>query len=168
MIETTTTLRDGTVVTARTNASGDTHAWTYANRTQAEKAAARNGGTVIKRGRPWYVTPKVQPKPYLTSESPEAFIDHALMQPHDDCTELCPTCKGHGGWNLELNAYALPDATEDTPENRKKFCHFRASCTACWGWGYIQPGTCAHDWGSTGNRWKCRKCTAEITVDSSD
>lgn len=54
--ETVKRLADGTVVAARYDYDGkEINAWTYANRTQAERAAARLGGEVIQRGRPFYV-----------------------------------------------------------------------------------------------------------------
>ena len=50
-----TKLRDGTIVLAKIY-KGDVCAMTYANRTQAEMAAKRVNGEVIKRlGRPFYV-----------------------------------------------------------------------------------------------------------------
>lgn len=55
---TTYTLRSGDIVTAKTND------WPtqYANRTQAQKAAAKiPGATVIQRGRPFYVKLPTQP-----------------------------------------------------------------------------------------------------------
>uniref|UniRef100_A0A6M3KHT1 Uncharacterized protein n=1 Tax=viral metagenome TaxID=1070528 RepID=A0A6M3KHT1_9ZZZZ len=54
--ETTKRLNDGTLVAARYNYDGtEVNAWTYANRTQAKRAAERLGGEVIQRGRPFYV-----------------------------------------------------------------------------------------------------------------
>ena len=47
-------LTDGTLVLGAVRL-GRPEARTYANRTQAETAARIYGGTVIKRGRPWYV-----------------------------------------------------------------------------------------------------------------
>ena len=48
------TLRDGTTVLAKVTQYGPS-ARTYANRTQAQQAAAKHGGVVIHRGRPFYV-----------------------------------------------------------------------------------------------------------------
>lgn len=113
-------------------------------------------------------------KEYLTPDHPDAFVDWELRKPERDLTKMCPVCKGHGGWNLELNAYQ--NQYEDTPANRHLFSHFRAHCSHCNGWGYVEesemcPG---HEWEtvkSLGNCLrleKCRKCGAEIQVDSSD
>jgi nitrous oxide reductase accessory protein NosL len=44
----------GVVVLARL-VKGEARAMTFANRTQAEAAAARTGGTVVRWGRPWFV-----------------------------------------------------------------------------------------------------------------
>lgn len=49
-----TALRDGTKVLAKMY-HGQAWAMTYANRTQAERAAAKFGGEVIQRGRPFFV-----------------------------------------------------------------------------------------------------------------
>lgn len=110
------------------------------------------------------------------AESPDAFLD---FPPVDQTNwpkgaTLCPNCQGHGGWNLKINAYPLHDK-EDTAENRHYFRHFRASCGACWGYGFLQPGqTCAHEWTSSRSIghclsiWTCGKCGAEREVDSSD
>ena len=48
------TLRDGTMVLAKLY-EGAPSALTYANRTQAQRAAESIGGDVIQRGRPFYV-----------------------------------------------------------------------------------------------------------------
>jgi len=51
----TTRLRDGTLVLARELKDYGIAAYTYANRTQAERAAQKVGGQVVQRGRPFYV-----------------------------------------------------------------------------------------------------------------
>ena len=51
---TTYMLRTGEIVLARPW-DGRTYPVTYTNRTQAERAAAKVGGEVIQRGRPFYV-----------------------------------------------------------------------------------------------------------------
>ena len=51
---TTVTLRSGITVLAKTTKFG-TFAATYANRTQANNAAAKFGGYVIQHGRPFLV-----------------------------------------------------------------------------------------------------------------
>lgn len=48
------TLRDGTVVLGKMY-KDEICACTYANRSQAQTAAAKHGGQVIHRGRPFYV-----------------------------------------------------------------------------------------------------------------
>lgn len=56
------TLRDGTLVLGK-EYKGETFPKTYANRTQAERAAQKEAGDVIQRGRPFYVRllPAVRP-----------------------------------------------------------------------------------------------------------
>jgi RNA polymerase subunit RPABC4/transcription elongation factor Spt4 len=111
---------------------------------------------------------------YLTPDSPDAFIDFPPLKVIPDNSKVCPVCKGHGGWNLRLNAYPL--YTENTPENRHKFSHFRAGCNHCNSWGYVdQNENCpTHDWehyrnvGNCLNQWICKTCKKIITVDSSD
>jgi hypothetical protein len=52
----TTQIHGGRTVAAKRTVHGDIFALTYANRTQAHKAAAKIGGTVIRAlGGPWYV-----------------------------------------------------------------------------------------------------------------
>lgn len=102
--------------------------------------------------------------------------------------ELCPVCKGHGGWVLTVNAYPLPKGYENTPQNRAKYCHFRAHCSQCTGWGWVnrysQDAVCVHDdvelsqlearakgvahYGMCWHVYECRKCRRRRTTDSSD
>jgi len=107
-----------------------------------------------------YVAPK-----YLEPTDPGAFQDMKVkdqpVKSFPGWTELCPECKGHGGWNMLLNEYG-------------KGKHFQASCGACWGWGWHTPGECAHKWdgkrknvGNCLNVWTCSKCGLEREVDSS-
>lgn len=49
-----TKLRDGTIVLGKLY-KGEVFATTYANRTQAQRAAERENGEVIQRGRPFFV-----------------------------------------------------------------------------------------------------------------
>lgn len=103
--------------------------------------------------------------PYLTPDDPGAFKDLPVLKKGEywGAGEMCPKCKGHGKWHLELDAYG-------------KGRHFDAVCGACWGWGYLAPGqTCAHEWdgptrnvGRCLNIWTCSKCGQEREVDSSD
>jgi hypothetical protein len=88
--------------------------------------------------------------PYLEVTDPNAFVDHQLQpKPHMDGYDyLCPLCHGHGGWNLELNAYRLPKGKRSTAANRRNFCHFRCNCSQCNGWGWViaDDTKCIHDW----------------------
>jgi len=82
--------------------------------------------------------------------------------------EHCPKCKGHGGWNLTVDAYG-------------KGKHFEAFCGACWGYGWIEKGSCAHEWNGKVTEHdrkgihlfncqhieKCSKCGKVIVIDSS-
>jgi RecJ-like exonuclease len=115
---------------------------------------------------------------YTGPDHPDAFVDYPLApKPHYEgmfTDEPCPRCKGHGGWNLQVNAYSL-HGKEDTPENRHLFAHFRAMCGSCNGWGYMRVGqTCAHEWGSPRTvgrcltEWTCVHCGEKTQVDSSD
>lgn len=119
-------------------------------------------------------------KTFLNPTDPDAFVDYPLQSAEEaatniNCTHLCPKCKGHGGWNLELNAYPL-NGKEDTPENRHKHSHFRAFCSQCEGWGYVreEDQDHVHDWvharnvGNCLNVFKCSICDKEREVDSSD
>ena len=132
-----------------------------------------------KKSRPVY--PVYVPPVYLTPEDPDAFKDYPPLADappsHMQGHERCPKCKGHGGWNLQLGkrpshgliSGGLPFL--DTPEYWHKFAHHKCSCSACWGWGWIEPGSCPHDYDRgfpSANDWKCRKCEKQITVDSSD
>lgn len=84
---------------------------------------------------------------------------------------LCPKCHGYGGWNLELNCYGKPG---DPPEMR----HFRASCSQCWGWGYVESADaeCVHEFKEIkpDQPWRCwhtiqcTKCGRKKSYDSSD
>ena len=116
-----------------------------------------------------YLEPGIDPEELLFKDYPpkDRPKNYELGDP-------CPRCKRHGGWNLKLNAYPLHDYP-DTPENRHAYAHLRSSCSACWGWGYLQPGqTCAHSWkdsktvGKCLHEWVCEKCGQTITIDSSD
>lgn len=121
---------------------------------------------------------------YLTVDSPEAFVDFPPIPEQADPyiaamgpTVICPKCKGHGGWNLVLNAYPLRDQP-DTAANRHRYAHFRANCNNCNGWGYVlansRDATCLHEYGFSENvgnclnTYECSKCGKRQTVDSSD
>jgi hypothetical protein len=115
---------------------------------------------------------------YLTSEHPDAFIDFPeILKPQEKYgyTKLCCVCKGHGGWNLKLNAYKLHNM-ENTAENRHKYSHFRAGCSHCNSWGYVQEDEMCdgHNWvfnktiSMCYTEYKCSKCSKISTVDSSD
>lgn len=118
------------------------------------------------------------------------FIDFPLMEiPNKNIPyTLCPKCKGHGGWNLKVNSYKLPEGVEDTSENRHRYCHFRAHCGQCNGWGWVQENSidakCMHDYieltykeclehnikhfGMCWHVYRCSKCGTTKSVDSSD
>ena len=114
---------------------------------------------------------------YLDETGPDAFLDFPPVDrtkwPEESVD--CPKCKGHGGWNLRLNAYPLRYDCEDTPEDRHRYTHFRASCGACWGWGYLDSrDSCPHEWDSTSTKvgnclheWTCKLCKTTRLVDSS-
>lgn len=94
----------------------------------------------------------------------------------EDKTKLvkCPVCKGHGGWNIKLDAYG-------------KGKHFQAFCTQCTGWGWVIKGskdeTCIHEteeishkeaqklgvqtWGMFCHVYRCKKCGQTAAYDSS-
>lgn len=84
---------------------------------------------------------------------------------------VCPRCHGYGGWNLRVNAYGKPG---DPPNMR----HFRASCSQCWGWGYVPEAdaACLHDYKEIApdQPWRCwhtiqcTKCGRTRSYDSSD
>lgn len=75
----------------------------------------------------------------------------------------CAQCRGHGKWNLKLDAYGPGK-------------HFRASCNNCTGWGYVsaKQGNHIHEWdrgetvGNCLTRYTCAGCKEVWDVDSSD
>ncbi len=47
---------------------------------------------------------------------------------------ICPTCHGHGGWNLRLNCYP-----------HSEYRHLKTDCAQCRGYGWINPeDACEH------------------------
>lgn len=110
---------------------------------------------------------------YLNESSPDAFVDFPSKKVPKGAKK-CNRCKGRGGWNLRLNAYPLHQH-KNTAKNRHLFSHFKASCSTCWGYGYITEGSesecpkpvkyIGHDFDG---RWKCKQCGKSIVVDSSD
>jgi len=117
-------------------------------------------------------------KDYMEPDSKDAFVDYP-RQSKKLATELgltaeCPQCKGHGGWNLQLNAYPL-HGKPSTKKNRHLFSHFRAGCTNCQGYGYVAPKDAhhIHKWnyvrniGNCLNLYEC-ECGLKWQVDSSD
>ena len=114
---------------------------------------------------------------YLEPTDPGAFVDHERLNPEPSMgyTVECPQCKAHGGWNLKLNEYPLR-GKENTPENRKLFSHFRASCSQCQGYGYVAPDNAdhIHEWvfvkntGNCLNLHECKICARKWEIDSSD
>ncbi len=67
-----------TVLARLTN--GEPYPYTFANRTQARNAAAKVGGTVIQRGRPFFVR-----MPDTTPDKGDAFD----MDYEDQCAAQC-------------------------------------------------------------------------------
>lgn len=79
----------------------------------------------------------------------------------------CPVCKGHGTWNLEVNAYGPGK-------------HFQAFCSQCWGWGWVKAdgadAACVHEFVEVkpDQSWRCwhtircTKCGHTKSYDSSD
>lgn len=61
----------------------------------------------------------------------EGFALLAKPANHPECTEVCIRCKGHGGWNLKLDAYGPGE-------------HFSATCCQCHGWGWVTPVDAEH------------------------
>ena len=113
---------------------------------------------------------------YLTPDSIDAFLDYPEVDRSNWAENVieCPKCKGHGGWNLKINAYPLHNHL-NTAENQHRSSHFRSSCGSCWGHGHLQAGqTCAHEWTTERNvgkclhEWSCGKCGEKRVVDSSD
>ena len=116
---------------------------------------------------------------YLEPTDPEAFVDHPVQDvafaAQYGMPVECPQCKGHGGWNLKLNAYPL-HGKEDNAHNRHLFSHFRASCSQCNGWGYVrhEDADHIHQWetverlGNCLHLDRCKVCGREWQVDSSD
>lgn len=112
---------------------------------------------------------------YTDHTHPDAFVDYPKREPYEAFTHECQKCKGHGGWNIRLNAYPLR-GRENTPKNRHLYSHFRAHCGNCHGWGYVLPaqGDHVHAWewesklGNCLNRYVCKTCGAINDVDSSD
>ena len=112
---------------------------------------------------------------FMLPTHPDAFLDHPRQEPGRYKIE-CPRCKGHGGWNLSVNAYPL-HSREDTPENRHRYRHFRAACDHCNGWGYVSEQTASkcsgHEWvrtetlGRCYHRQKCIHCGETWDIDSS-
>lgn len=121
-----------------------------------------------------YMTPDNKDA-YLDFPTPEARLETFKRLRPGDTPHLCPKCHGHGGYNLALNAYHMPQGKDDTSENRHRYVHFCASCTQCTGWGYTdEPTTCIHTWtkpkpiGNCLTCYTCSKCGITTTVDSSD
>ena len=116
---------------------------------------------------------------YLTPDHADAFKDleklapepagkmlgQYVAKPRCDSVPVteCGKCKGHGKWNLELDAYG--------PGR-----NFRASCNNCTGWGYVEAsqGSHVHDWDAGvalsmhNTRYTCTTCGQTRDVDSSD
>jgi hypothetical protein len=116
---------------------------------------------------------------FLEPTDKDAFLDFPEKREVPEGKVECALCQGHGGWNLEINAYPhrmKPENREDTAENRHLYCHFRASCSNCNGWGYVDAvqGKHVHEWdngrkiGNCLTEYGCKTCGEKQTVDSSD
>lgn len=117
-------------------------------------------------------------KKYIDHTNENAFTDFPPID-KEYCQKLgllheCPKCKGHGGWNLLLNAYPLHHHP-NTQENRHKFSNFRARCDHCAGWGFTKnPSDHIHTWvkdkviGRCLTQHRCTQCDMIWTIDSSD
>lgn len=147
---------------------------------------------------------------YSTHNSSDAFVDFPEPLMHlnvpyrgklPEGQVLCAQCKGHGGWNLRLNAYPrTKDQKEHIQENRALhglealsdqefrhlYEHFRACCSNCNGWGYVDAsqGDHIHTWkelsrdecrkkglthfGMCYHVYKCETCAETMATDSSD
>lgn len=112
---------------------------------------------------------------FMDATHEKAFVDfpEKSTQPsHLPNSQECPVCKGHGGWNLRLNAYPL-HGYADTPENRHRYTHFRANCPQCNGYGWTNDLACLHDFVRVGSiamfqhKDECRKCGMAVVNDSS-
>lgn len=113
---------------------------------------------------------------YLNPSDPGAFQDHEKLPNRmgKDWVE-CPTCKGHGGWNLKLNQYYIPYGYDQDDPVNQKMKHFRCGCSTCSGWGWVHKNNqCEHEWyqsknlGRCYNEYTCSKCGRTKNVDSSD
>lgn len=112
---------------------------------------------------------------FMDHMHPDAFVDFEVRSPEYGMTKMCPRCQGHGGWNLKLNAYRLPEGAENTPFNRNRYVHFHTLCGNCHGYGYVHESqTCVHDWeysrgvGKCLTEYKCVHCGKLQVIDSSD
>ena len=127
---------------------------------------------------------KTQKQPtYLEPGDPNSFKDMEIKpNPGDRYAEdaavdyqSCPKCQGYGGWNLKVDCYGGRYKGEIVPELR----HFQASCSQCWGYGWVKKGSpsskCIHKWvHSRAGKWncthyeKCSECGTEVFIDSGD
>lgn len=112
---------------------------------------------------------------FLDENSPDAHTDFPVKPERPDHlpgSQECPRCKGHGGWNLRLNAYPLHNLP-DTPETRHRNAHFRANCPQCNGYGWTDDIACIHEFVRVGSVAmhehidRCAKCATERIYDSS-
>lgn len=107
---------------------------------------------------------------FLDPTHPDAFLDLSKKEPYLpwNLTLECPTCKGHGQWNLVINEYMR----YENPADR----HFKQMCGTCNGHGYVNPArpVCEHDWshrvtiGKCLHRVTCIKCNQTVEIDSGD
>jgi DnaJ-class molecular chaperone len=104
---------------------------------------------------------------YLKPTDADAFADMEVKSPAGweeiwGKSAMCQKCKGHGGWNLKLDAFGPGK-------------HFRASCDNCNGWGCVsaKQGAHVHEWdrgqalSQHNTRYICATCKRTWDVDSS-
>lgn len=107
---------------------------------------------------------EVNPK-YLSPTDSGAFQDLPKQDPVPGFDSECPTCKGHGMWNLRLNAY---------PREVTAARHFKQVCSTCFGVGYVTGEVCEHEWHAVRDVSRnlhvsqCGKCGLEFYRDSGD
>lgn len=99
-------------------------------------------------------------KTYLKPGEVGSFDGFSLKEKTDIREYICPVCSGHGGWNLELNAYGTGK-------------HFQAHCSQCEGYGWVfEWDRCVHDLdngikiGNCLHRYTCKKCGITKEIDS--
>ena len=96
---------------------------------------------------------------YMTVNHPDAFKDIPKKQQVSVNSKECPSCKGHGSYNLRLDSYGPGK-------------HFQGSCANCNGHGYVDDDSHTHEWVlienmGTQKTYQCKHCHKIWYVDSS-